>query len=433
MWPFRRHAAFDIRSSQAYWLLRNGVGDAGPALAGSLDCDVAVIGAGITGALVADALVAAGARVVMLDRGAPAQGSTAASTALVQYENDTHLIDLMRTLGAERATLAYRASVQSFALLETRFPELLAQCDYQRRESLYLASNSRAVEVLQAELAARRAIGINVEWLGEEELRRRYGCLKPGALLSPLAATLDPLRFTRGVLSACTRHGVRVFARSEVERIDEVENGLLLRVAGGHTVRAGHVVVAAGYAAMDFAPPVADIDNTFALVTQPLAERARAAGLPQIWESARPYIYLRGTADGRIMLGGADVPFKNAAARELLLPRQTRKLAEAYEALFGEPLPAIEYAWAGSFGKTRDGLPYIGRAPGVNPRLLFALCYGGNGITFAAHAGAMIRAAIEGRAHPLEAVFGFARSAADGAGDTSDPARSHAAASSPRD
>lgn len=413
MWPFRRHAAYDIRSSQAWWLLRNGIGDAGPALSESVDCDVAIIGAGITGALIADALVATGARVVVLDRGAPAQGSTAASTALVQYENDTHLVDLVKSLGAERATLAYRASVQSFALLEARFPELLAQCDYQRRESVYLASNGRAVEVLGAELAARRAIGINVDWIGEDDLRRRYGCLRPGALVSPLAATLDPLRFTRGVLSGCVRHGVKVHARSEVQGIDEAGDGLQLRVAGGHAVRAGHVVVAAGYASMDFAPPLADIDNTFALVTKPLPDAARAAGMAQIWESARPYVYLRGTADGRIMLGGADVPFKSPAARDLLLARQVHQLARAYEGLFGEKLPEIEYAWAGSFGRTRDGLPYIGRVPGGNPRLLFALCYGGNGITFAAQAGGMIRAAIEGRAHPLDEVFGFTRAAAD--------------------
>jgi glycine/D-amino acid oxidase-like deaminating enzyme len=356
--------------------------------------------------------------VVVLDRGAPAQGSTAASTALVQYENDTHLVDLVKSLGAERATLAYRASVQSFALLETRFPELLAQCDYQRRESVYVASNARAVATLEAELAARRAIGINVDWIGEDELRRRHGCHRPGALVSPLAATIDPLRFTRAVLSGCARHGVQVYSRSEVQGIDEVGGGLQLRVAGGHGVRACHVVVAGAFASMLFAQAVADIDIPFALVTKPLPDAGRVAGLAQIWESARPYVYLRGTGDGRIMLGGADVPFKSAAARELLLPRQIRQLASAYEDLFGEKLPGIEYVWAGSFGKTRDGLPYIGRVPGWNPRLSFALCYGGNGITFAAHAGDMIRAAIEDRAHPLDAVFGFARLGTDLANDT---------------
>lgn len=410
MWPFRKNSAFDIRSSQPYWLLRNGMGDAGPRLQCSTRCDVAIIGAGITGALIADALVATGRRVIVLDEREPAQGSTAASTALLQYENDTHLADLADMLGAERATLAYRACVQSFALLESRFPELLAQSDYQRLESVYLASNERAVGALRAELAARRAIGIHVDWLDEAELRRRFGCQRPAALVSQLAATMDPLRFTRGVLSACARHGIEVYSRTCVDAIEDDASGLLLRIAGGETVRAAHVVVAAGYESERFLPePVANIDNTFALVTEPLSDARRAAALPQIWESARPYLYLRGTRDGRIMLGGADVAFKNAVAREALLPRQVRKLAAGYEDLFGEKLPPIAHTWAGSFATTRDGLPFIGRVPGANPRLQFALCYGGNGITFAVHAGDMVRAGIEGQAHPLDPVFGFGR------------------------
>ncbi len=418
MWPFRRHAAFDVRSSQAYWLLRDGVGDAAPTLSGKRDCDVAIIGAGITGALIADALVSTGARVILLDRYEPALGSTAASTALLQYEIDTHLVDLMKMLDAPRATQAYRACVQSFALLEEHFPELLAQSNYQRGESVYLASSEPDVETLRAELAARRAIHINARWMDADELRSRYGCHRPGAIVSELSASFDPVRFTRGVLSACRRHGVELYGRSAVEGIEPESAGLRLRISGDREVLARHVVVAAGYESAQFLPtPVADIDNTFALVTEPLPQSHRARGLPQIWESARPYVYLRGTPDGRVMLGGADVPFKSPVAREALLPRQIHRLAKSWQSLFETELPPIEYTWAGSFATTRDGLPFIGAAPGLDPRLQFALCFGGNGITYAVHAGGIIRAGIEGVAHPLAPVFGFGRSGNDVASD----------------
>jgi glycine/D-amino acid oxidase-like deaminating enzyme len=416
MWPFRRHAAFDIRSSQAYWLQRNGVGDATPPLNSSLDCDIAIVGAGITGALVADALIGTGQRIVILDRHEPAQGSTAASTALLQYEIDTHLVELTRLRGAGPATLAYRACVDAIPLLERRFPELLAQSDFERRESVYLAADESAVDELRAELAARRAIGIRAEWLDAAELQRRYGCRRPGAIVSPLAAILDPVRFTRGVLSGCLRHGVGVYGRGAVARLEAGGDQLILGLENGHAVRAAHVVIACGYESLSFLDgEVADIDNTFALVTEPLADRGAAASMPQFWESARPYVYLRGTRDGRLVLGGADVPFKSTAARELLLPRQVRRLAATYEKLFGRSLPAIAWAWAGSFATTRDGLPFIGSVPGRDPRIHYAMCFGGNGITYAAHAGDVIRAAIEGRTHPLSGVFGFGRLPTPGA------------------
>jgi len=402
-----------VRSSEAYWLLRNGIGDASPALEESIDCDIAIVGAGITSALVTDALVATGKRIVVLDSRDIAQGSTSASTALLQYEIDTHLVDLAGLLGAEPAMRAYLACAASFQLLEKRFSELLPLSGYERRASLYLASDEKAIPALRAELAARRGIGLACEWLEEGALRERYGCRRPGAILSALGAQVDPFRLTRGLFAGCIRHGVQLFARTKVTQIEEQGERLKLQTTGGHAVTASHVVVCAGYESLDFLPAgFADVHNTFALVTEPLA-RSDLPTLPLMWESARPYVYLRSTADSRLIIGGADVPFKNAGARDLLLPRQIRRLADQYQSLFGEDLPPVAYGWAGSFAETRDGLPSIGRVPGMNPRLQFALCYGGNGITYSVHAGDMIRAGIEDRPHALDDVFGFARLGAD--------------------
>jgi glycine/D-amino acid oxidase-like deaminating enzyme len=410
MWPFNRRAASDIRSSQSYWLLRNGVGDAAPARELSARYDIAIIGAGITGALIADALVSTGLRIVVLDRDEVAHGSTAASTALLQYEIDTHLVDLAKLHGPLLAARAYRACVSSFDHLERRFPELLGAANYERRESLYLAAGESAVPDLQAELAARRAIGISCEWLEGAELSSRFGYRRPGAILSALGAQVDPVRLTRAVLAGCERHGVEIQRRVTIDSIDATPESMRLRTSTGATVDATHVVVCAGYESLQFLPrEVANIDNTFVLVTEPLPAAALMAAQPLVWESARPYLYMRATPDGRLIVGGADVPFKSAAAREVLLPRQVRKLAAAYEDLTGSELPPIAYAWAGSFAKTDDGLPFIGRVPGLDPRLQFALCFGGNGITYSAHAGEIVRAGIEGRAHELDDVFGFGR------------------------
>jgi glycine/D-amino acid oxidase-like deaminating enzyme len=76
-----------------------------------VDCDVrrdtsAVIGAGIAGALIAHGLAEDGHDVVVLDRRDRALGGTAASTALLQYEIDTMLGQLVRTVGPVRARLA---------------------------------------------------------------------------------------------------------------------------------------------------------------------------------------------------------------------------------------------------------------------------------------------------------------------------------------
>ena len=98
-----------LRSSEPWWLVRNGRGAASAAIAGDFDCDVAVIGAGMTGALIAHGLAEDGHEVVVLDRRDRTLGSTAASTALLQYELDTMLTELSRLVGPVRARRAYQA------------------------------------------------------------------------------------------------------------------------------------------------------------------------------------------------------------------------------------------------------------------------------------------------------------------------------------
>jgi len=67
------------------------------------------------------------------------------------------------------------------------------------------------------------------------------------------------------------------------------------------------------------------------------------------------------------------------------------------------------FAWAGTFAETSDGLPLFGRHPQYGPRVLFALAYGGNGITYSMLGAGLLRAQIEAREHPLAKLFSFAR------------------------
>ena len=99
----------DLKSGYPFWAVSNGLMQAFPRLASDHRCDVAVLGGGITGALIADELASHGFDVAILEQRDIGWGSTAASTALLQYEIDTHLVDLAKRHGEADAALAYRA------------------------------------------------------------------------------------------------------------------------------------------------------------------------------------------------------------------------------------------------------------------------------------------------------------------------------------
>src|SRR4051812_35011302 len=86
-----QNGELDLKSDDLYWPCLTALAGEFPALRRNLSCDVAIIGAGLSGALIARELAETGMEVVLLDKRGIARGSTSASTALVLYEIDVPL------------------------------------------------------------------------------------------------------------------------------------------------------------------------------------------------------------------------------------------------------------------------------------------------------------------------------------------------------
>ena len=127
-----------------------------------------------------------------------------------------------------------------------------------------------------------------------------------------------------------------------------------------------------------------------------------------IWDSGSPYLYLRTTTEGRVILGGEDEDFVNAKRLDVCISQKTRTLVEKFRRLFPAVPLEMVFAWAGTFGETKDGLAYIGLHPRF-PHAYFALGYGGNGITSSLIAAEIIQDAFSGRKNPDAHLFRFGR------------------------
>jgi glycine/D-amino acid oxidase-like deaminating enzyme len=169
--------------------------------------------------------------------------------------------------------------------------------------------------------------------------------------------------------------------------------------------------MAAGYASQEWLPKrIAKLRSSYAFITDPMP--ADALGYLKdtlVWESARPYVYLRSTGDGRLLVGGEDDAVDIPARRDRRVESKQAKLQQKLARLMPGIAVRPAFAWAGTFAETEDGLPFFGPHEALGPRVLFAMAYGGNGITYSMIGASLLQARIEGRKHPLARLFGFRR------------------------
>lgn len=400
-----------LHTGRPFWPINDGLPAVYPNLTGSITAEFVVLGAGITGAILAHRLAESGREVIVIDKREVASGSTSATTALIQSELDLPAVQLARKLGQGTAVEiqhATRRCVRDFVALAKRLPDSreVQLSHVNSRPTLKLASSRRDVRALHADFSFRERAGFEAQWLSADDLARDYGIARPGAIRSPDSAECDPYLFAHALLKDAIRLGARVFDRVPVCDVmlgKDWGDPVIITTDTGHVIRARSVIAATGYESTQWlGRKPAALRNTYAMVSEPL-ECDIVEAWPErclIWETGYPYLYLRQTADGRVLVGGEDDRFRTPIARDRRIEKKVEKLIAKVTQLM--PHLALEpaYSWAGTFGETVDALPRIGPVNG-KPNLFVAACYGGNGITFSMLAAELLESRIKGEAHPL--------------------------------
>jgi glycine/D-amino acid oxidase-like deaminating enzyme len=368
---------------------------------------VLIVGAGITGSLVAERLTRQGLDVIIIDRELPGRGSTAASTSMLLWEIDRPLHELSELYGFERASRAYRASRDAVAGLKSLVWRLGIECDMRDKNSLYLAAGDSCAELVEEHRWRARA-GLPGDFLEHAALLDRFSFARAGAIISPGAADADPMKLAHGLLRTSLTGGARLF-QADAVAFDAAGRSVSVGLANGYEIEARSVVLATGYVMPDIVTStVHQVSSSWAIATRPQPENIWNDGT-LIWEDAKDYLYARTTRAGRIIIGGEDsTEIVEPEARDGLIGEKSRVLAQRLAALWPAASRDIEFRWAGTFDTTQDGLPLIGPVPRAKG-VYAAYGYGGNGITFSFLAARLIGDLIAGKSSPLLADFAIDR------------------------
>lgn len=395
--------------------------------------DIAILGAGVVGLAIAEALTAAGREVTIIDPAEPGMGSsygnagTIADYAVMPVGSPDVLKNLPSLLFDQNSPLAIRRAalpalmpwLARFALQSLPGPtrrnaaniarllmgaaghwqDLAARIGgtdiLQNRGCLYLYETEKAYRAAHADMAFRRSLGISVDLIGPEELRQMEPNLPPvqgGAAFFPKAIFLnDPGRMVRTLATHVGTSAQIIKARAD--RIERQMDGIMVTGPGLH-LKARRVILAAGAHSRALALQAGD--------KVPLdTER----GYHVEWDMAKPRLtrptcpttrgfYLcpmqgRLRVAGTVELGGLTAPPS---------PHRIAKLVEGARAIFPD-LGTPDREWMGFRPSVPDSVPVIGPSRG-GADVIHAYGHGHIGLTLAPITARLVAALVTG--HPPE-------------------------------
>ena len=399
----------NLRSPYPYWLLRHGIINSYPSLDADLKTEIVIMGAGISGALVANQLCEAGYQVVIVDRRHAGMGSTAASTSLLQYEIDNPLHQLINLVGEKNAVRSYLLCRQAILDIKKIGEQLKDPGLFSQKPSFQFASFKKDITDLKKEYSLRKKAGFLLQWLEEKDIQKKFGFTKSAGILSQDGAEADAYKITHSLLEKWISKGLQVYDNTDIITIRHHKHDIELVAANKKKIRAKKLIIACGYESQQYIPKkVQELQATYAICSEPFTRKDFWYKNALIWETDTPYLYLRTTNDNRILIGGKDVPFSDPDKRDSLINQKTKSLEKSFSKLFPDICFKTDFKWAGTFASTKDGLPYIGSIS-QRPNTYFALGFGGNGITFSAIAANIITDLLSGKKNSDADIFRFDR------------------------
>ncbi|WHY94542.1 FAD-dependent oxidoreductase [Neobacillus cucumis] len=374
----------NLQSGTYYWPTTFPDAPSYPALEEDLSCDVLVIGGGSSGAQCAYYLAETNLDVAVIEKSTIGSGSTCTNTALLQYSGEKMFTDLINTFGIDYIERHLQLLKEAINEIEKASMSVSIDCEFNRRDTLYSASCAEDVESLKKEYEFLKQHNCELTFLTKEDIEAKYPFSRDAAIYSYNDAEINPFRFTHALLEYAASKGVQIYEHTEMNghHFDEKQGKMIISTKNGKSIQARYIIFAAGYEGIEMKKEKkASFVSTYTVTTNPVDRFSDWYNRTLIWETARPYLFMRTTRDNRIIIGGLDDNTTYHEDRDSKLIHKKNKLIEEFNKMFPAIQVQPEYYLAAFYGGTLDGIPIIGKY-GEFPNSYFLFAFGDNGTVY---------------------------------------------------
>ncbi len=375
---------------------------AAPPLAGAIQADVVVVGAGFSGLSAAIELAERGYSVAVLEADRVCAGASGRNggQAIVGFASGQSPFE--QQLGPQAARSAFDMSLEGIELIDQRIARHNIACD---RVSgyLYVADSLRKAKALEAEMKGMASYGIKTDLTtGQDVARHIQSDAYCAAAYESVSGHLHPLKYGLGLARAAQALGVQIFEHSAVIGLDRGAT-LVARTAKGQ-VHARFGVLAGNCMLGEYGPKVApDVNSrimpvgTYIVGTSPLDAALCQQLIPSgaaVCDNNFVLDYFRFSADHRMLFGG----------RVSYSTRTPADLENTMRARLGRIFPqlgrvGVDYLWGGFVDISMNRAPDFGR---LGDNLYYLQGFSGHGVALTGLAGKLVAESIAGQAERFD-------------------------------
>ncbi|MCP2039752.1 glycine/D-amino acid oxidase-like deaminating enzyme [Neisseria sp. HSC-16F19] len=361
-----------------------------PALQGTQDTDIAIIGGGFVGLWTALRIKALepDCRVALLEQHGCGSGASGRNGgfAMSWWPKIT---SLQQICGNEEALFLAQQSEAAITALGEFCARHGINAHFAQKGWLWTATTPAHMDSWEHTVCACEALGASpFQRLSAAEVRRRTGSpITLGGVFEKSNATVQPAALAYGIRQVALAQGIEIYENSGVSRIDYGAPVMLYCPQG--TLRAAKVVFAhnAWAAAHKSLTRLVAAVNSSIVATRPLGAQLEEIGWnggESVTDSQLFVDYYRTTRDGRIVFGkGTAAISKNSVINEVFSADPAGIALAKEDLLHTYPMlspDCISHAWSGPIDRTYDSLPVFGHVDGQE-NLFFGIGWSGNGVS----------------------------------------------------
>jgi gamma-glutamylputrescine oxidase len=367
------------------------------ALEGEVECDVAVVGAGLAGLSAALELAERGLNVTVLEAQQVGFGASGRNGGQAIHGLACDQAEIEDQLGLDEARRVFGMSIEALDLIRQRCARFQIDCDWRDGYLGVATSAGKARDLLAGADHLERAYGYPMRRIAQADLPQwidspRY----QAAVHDPRSGHLHPLKYTLGLAQAAAGLGVVIHEGTAVTGLTPGARPVL-HTANGR-ITAGQVLLAGNVYLQGVAPaleqrimPVGTYIVASAPVDEALARQLIPSGAA-VCDNNFVLDYFRFSADHRMVYGGR-VSYSTATPMNLAESMRDRMVG-TFPKLAGTP---VTHAWGGFVDISMNRAPDFGRLPGC-PQVYYLQGFSGHGLALTGLAGRVVAEAMAGDA-----------------------------------